>query len=154
MNEYKFMGGSPRKVSAPLPEGDYDFSVLDCGEPYLTANGNWALKVALLVEGQRVLYTPWSRSETNNPDNRDGIGDFLLAINCAPVAGQKFDWQKVIGARGRLRLRLRQGTDWPEVHYFHVPHQLDQPQQPSAAASLPTKRPIDDLDQEPDDIPF
>jgi hypothetical protein len=174
---YTFGGGSERGQVSPdiLPEGDYNFRVLECGEPYLNPNDNWVVKVKLsiLPSDQWVWDQPWS-GKTGMGEKRDGIGDFLLAIGRATTLGQEVDWDNIVGARGRCRLRQgeisqgsRKGQKRNEVHYYYRPKQVG----PSAAAprqsfteaevkesqakiakTIGAKDP--DLDVEPDDIPF
>jgi hypothetical protein len=111
-----------------LPEGDYNFIVTECDKPYLSQKDNWVLRVVISIpfEGEQIAITawPWSRSEQNNTDGRDDIGDFLLAVNRASKKNEAPDWPQVIGAKGKCRLRQREGTDSNEVHYFYKPKQV------------------------------
>ena len=174
---YTFGGGNERQQvsSEILPEGDYNFRVLECGEPYLNQNDKWVVKVKLsiLPSDQWVWDQPWS-GQTGAGEKRDGIGDFLLAIGRATALGKEIDWDNIVGARGKCRLRQgeislgsRKGQKRNEVHYYYRPKQVGPTSEPtkqsfteaeikaSQAAigkTLTGKDP--DLDVEPDDIPF
>jgi len=153
-DEYIFQGGDQRRAPRRLlPPGDYFFTVSECLAPYLNSNENWVLKISIVCEGVTILAAPWSRSDhSQTQDNRDGIGEFLLCVNRAPVhAGEVVDWKKVIGAKGKCKLRQREGTDFNEVQFFYRPKEIKQPEPVRAAPPRP-KDP--DLDVEPDDIPF
>jgi hypothetical protein len=131
---YTFGGGNERQQvsSEILPEGDYNFRVLECGEPYLSQKSNWVVKVTLSISpsDQWVWDQPWS-GRTEAGEERDGIGDFLLAIGRATVLGKEIDWDNIVGARGRCRLRQgeislgsRKGQKRNEVHYYYRPKQV------------------------------
>jgi hypothetical protein len=174
---YKFGGGSERDQAPSdiLPEGDYNFRVLECGEPYLNPNNNWVVivKLAIAPNDQWVWDQPWS-GQTGAGDKRDGIGDFLLAIGRPTAIGKEIDWDNIVGARGKCRLRQgeigagsRKGQKRNEVHYYYRPKQVgpgaeQRPQtyspQEVAKASADAERRSGgkdpDLDVAPDDIPF
>lgn len=128
---YRFMGGEKRRGAfGPLAAGDYDFEVLDCQEPYQKANGNWVLKVRLSIEGQTVFDQPWS-GETTQGEARDGIGQFLLAINRAPGVGEVCDWHRVQRAHGRCRLKVEvaqqgsmAGKEVNRVQFYYRPREV------------------------------
>jgi hypothetical protein len=131
-NSYKFGGGTQKPlgaaVSGVLPEGDYTFTVLECTEPYLNDNGRWVLKVKLSIppDDHWVWAAPWS-GETDAHEERDGIGDFLLAVNRATAVGKEPDYRRVIGAKGRCRLKLgkdNKDRERNEVAYFHTPKEV------------------------------
>src|SRR4029077_3808175 len=106
--------------------------------------------------------------------DRDGIAEFLLAINRAPKIGEEPDWKRLVSAKGKCRLKVEiaaqgslAGKEVNKVAFFHRPKQVgpatEQPRQSftqseikaSQAAigrTLTGKDP--DLDVEPDDIPF
>jgi hypothetical protein len=175
MNSYRFSGGEQRRpVSGPLPEGDYIFAVAEYQPPYQKANGNWVLKVRLTIEGQTIFDQAWSGTDKNGED-RDGIGEFLLAVNRAPKnKGDEPDWRKVEGARGRCRLKVEiaqmgalAGKEVNRVAYYYRPKQVGpsteaqkqsfteneiKKSQAAMGKTLAGKDP--DLDVEPDDIPF
>jgi len=170
---YTFGGGSERQQvpSEILPEGDYNFRVLECGEPYLNQNDNWVVKVKLsiLPSDQWVWDQPWS-GETGAGQKRDGIGDFLLAIGRAPAIGKEINWDNIVGARGRCRLRQgeigqgsRKGQKRNEVHYYYRPKQVgpgtEQPprsysQDEVSKSAKSAQAAASGGDIEPDDIPF
>ena len=169
---YNFAGGSqrPQASSELLAEGDYTFEVLECREPYRKDNGRWVMKVKLSIQpgDQWVWADPWS-GETEAGEKRDGIGDFLLCVNRAPVLGREPDWDKVVGAKGRCRLKVedaaagsRAGQQRNVVNFFHRPKQIgptaDRPsvsrnEFEKARAQSAKKAGITE-DQAPDDIPF
>src|SRR5215510_5204588 len=141
-NSYKFRGGSELKAFGPLPPGDYSFSVTECGEPYKKDTGNWVLQVRLSIQpgGETVFATPWSGVDCNN-EERNGIDDFLLAVNRASKVGDEPQWSKVVGAKGRVRLKIeiaKEGTlagkEVNKVAFFHKPKEI---KQPSAAGPRP-----------------
>src|SRR5215471_13586440 len=171
MDSYKFGGGEERKVFGPLPPGDYDFTVSECGEPYQKQNGNWVLQVRLAIQpgGETVFATPWSGRDRNGED-RDGIGDFLISVNRAPALGKEPDWRKLERTRGRCRLKIETaqmgalaGKEVNKVAFFHHPKEIVQPaadkqqsvSQEEYNQTLKARRKADpDLEVEPDDIPF
>jgi hypothetical protein len=171
---YTFSGGSERQqVSSDiLPEGDYNFRVLECGEPYLNQNDNWVVKVKLsiLPSDQWVWDQPWS-GQTGAGEKRDGIGDFLLAIGRAPALGKEIDWDNIAGARGKCRLRQgeislgsRKGQKRNEVHYYYRPKQVGPTAEPprqsysqeeyNQARRQQEAKSAGPDDLEPSDIPF
>ena len=133
MNEtYHFDGGSEAKAFGPLPAGDYNFIVIGCDEPYKKESGNWVCRLLLAIQpgGEKVFDQVWS-GQTRDGESRDGIGDFLLAVNRAPKKGSAVDWPKVVGARGKCRLKVelaQQGTlagkEVNKVHYYHKPKEV------------------------------
>jgi hypothetical protein len=170
-NNYTFGGGSKREISESfgdvLPVGDYAFTVLECGEPYQKDNGHWVLRVKLAISpgDQWVWAAPWS-GETEGGEERDGIGDFLLAVNRGTTVGKKPDFQRVAGAKGRCRLKIGknlQGQERNEVAFFHAPKQVGpvaeqppldySPQEVNKAAKAAVKV-AGGGDMAPDDIPF
>jgi len=154
---YKFQGGEQGKAFGPLPPGDYLFTVAECGEPYYK-NDKWILAVRLAIQpgGEAVFANPWS-GETKDGEARDGIGDFLLAVNRAPKLGAEPDWKKVVGARGKCRLKTEvaqagalEGKEVNKVAFFHQPKELE------VRADLPEKlqKMKQAAEEEPQDIPF
>jgi hypothetical protein len=162
---YKFGGGEERKAFGPLPAGDYAFRVMECGEPYQKTNGNWVLSVRLFIQpgGETVFASPWSGTDKNG-EQRDGIGDFLLAVNRAPARGSEPNWKRVVDARGKCRLKVEvaqqgalAGKEVNKVAFFHRPHKLEEPQSVSQEEFNKQRQRAQkdpDLDVEPDDIPF
>ena len=160
---YTFSGGSQkaRSGSGLLPAGDYAFSVLECQEPYQKDNGNWVLKVRLAIEPseQWVWDQPWS-GVTSAGDARDGIGDFLVAVNRAPAQGAQPDWRKVVGAKGRCKLKIElaqigalAGKEVNRVHFYYRPKELSPPRLEEHLPE-PIKKIAQQADSEPQDIPF
>jgi hypothetical protein len=152
-NVYRFGGGSsPQKAWGPLPPGDYEFSVVECSEPYQKDNGNWVLRVKLSIQpDSRTVYDQVWSGTTRDGERRDGIGDFLTACARAPGPGDEPDWAKVVGARGKCRLKIETasvgtlaGKEVNRVHYYYRPKEIAQPK------AGPT--PPDDT--EPDNIPW
>jgi len=121
---YKFGGGSDRIApSDVLDPGDYSFVVTSCNEPYQKENGNWVCSVGLsiLPSGLKLLDWPWS-GKTSDGKKRDGIGDFLLSCNRAPGKGDDPNWSKVIGAKGKCRLKIE--GDFNKISFYHKPKQV------------------------------
>jgi len=157
---YRFMGGDQRRIlSGPLPEGDYQFEVADYQEPYQKANGNWVLKMRLTIQGQVIFDQPWS-GETSQGEPRDGIGEFLICVNRSPRnKGDGPDWRKVLGARGKCRLKVEvaqmgslAGKEVNRVAYYYRPKELEVP----LSEHLPSKlqQAKEQAAEEPDDLPF
>lgn len=159
---YKYHGEPESKAFGPLPTGDYSFVVSGSDEPY-QKNGHWILPVKLTIQPSdlTVFANPWSGMTTSG-EARDGIAEFLLAINRAPEVGEEPNWTKLAGARGKCRLKVEvaakgalAGQEVNKVAYFYRPKEL----KPSSAAApkqeqqrQKTNDPV--LDHEPDDIPF
>ena len=159
MNTYKFGGGEQRQAFGPLPPGDYLFTVAECGEPYFK-NDKWILAVRLAIQpgGEPVFANPWSGTDKNG-DDRDGIGDFLLAVNRAPKLGAEPDWKKVVGARGKCKLKVEiaqqgalAGKEVNKIDRFYRPKEV------GSAANEPLPPKLQKMkqaaDEEPQDIPF
>ena len=162
---YKFGGGEERKMFGPLPQGDYNFVVAECPEPYQKESGNWVVNVRLniLPNGETVFAPVWSGVDKNG-DVRDGISEFLIAVNRAPAVGAEPNWAKVTGARGKCRLKIEiaqqgalAGQEVNRVAFFHKPKQVE----PSSGASQQMEQTQAKVKQaagvneiEPDDIPY
>jgi hypothetical protein len=175
MSIYKYKGAPEARVFGALPEGDYQFVVSECGEPYEKDSGNIVLgvKLTILPQGVPVFANPWCGTDKNGED-RDGIAEFLLAINRTPKVGDEPDWNRIVGAKGKCRIKVEiakmgtlAGKEVNKVAWFMRPKQVgpaaEAPRQSfteseikaSQAAigkTLTGKDP--DLDVEPDDIPF
>ena len=160
MSTYRFKAPSARPLFVPKPEGDYDFTVIDCSPPYASAAGNLVLPVKLAIQpdGMPVFANPWTGTDRNN-EERDGIAEFLLAVNRAPKEGQEPAWGAIVGARGRCRLKLERaskgalaGQEVNKVAFFHVPKQVG-PSVVPAPAAAPEPQPKE-IANDPDDIPF
>jgi hypothetical protein len=176
LSTYLYKGEPKRQVFGPLPAGDYQFVVAEVDEPYEAASGNLVLpvKLTILPDGIPVFCNPWVGTDKND-EERDGIAEFLLAINRVPKIGQEPDWKRVVGARGRCRLKVKiaekgnlAGKEVNELHYFHRPKEagagtgseqpgavqdysksdLERARKEAAAASNRS------LEPEPDDIPY
>lgn len=160
---YKYNEPSPAPTFGPLPEGEYAFTVLQCGELYTSSAGNTVLPVKLAVgkENAHVFDRPWSGP------NGDRIAGFLKSCNCAPAAGQEPDWRKIEGANGRVRLKIEvatagsmAGKQVNRVNYYIYADSVTQPQTFTTAQvkqrEMQSRKAVHDpdLDVEPDDIPF
>ena len=106
-----------------------------------------------------VFANPWT-GETAQGEHRDGIAEFILAINRAPSIGEEPDWSRMMGAHGRVRLKVEvatqgvlAGKEINNVAFFHRPKQLYSPTQ-SSRIELPKVGPTPPPENEPDDIPF
>jgi hypothetical protein len=172
---YIYKGEPEQRVFSALPPGDYNYTVAECGQPYEKDNGNWVLAVKLAIQpsGVPVFSNPWTGTDKNG-EERDGIGEFLLSCARAPKPGTEPDWKRVVGARGRCRLKNEiaqmgalAGKEVSKVAFFHRPKEVgpsaEQPPRQSfteseikesQAAIAKTLAKDPDLDVEPDDIPF
>jgi hypothetical protein len=173
-SSYKYRGAPEARAFGPLPKGDYSFVVTGADAPYFK-NDKWILAVKLTIQpqGVPVFANPWSGIDKNGED-RDGIAEFLLAINRTPAVGEEPDWGKLIGAKGKCRLKIEiaqagalEGKEVNKVAFFHRPKQVGplaqgprqnfteqeiKKSQAAIAKTLGVKDP--DLEPEPDDIPF
>jgi len=141
MSTYKYGGEPPTRTFGALPEGDYSFVVATADEPYTNPkSGNLVLPVRLniLPEMVPVFANPWC-GETSNGEHRDGIAEFLLAVNRAPKVGEEPDWAKLVGARGKCHIKVEiaqagtlAGKEVNKVGWFIRPKQVgpttEQPQ--------------------------
>jgi len=137
--------------------------VASCDRPYFKSD-KWILAIKLIIEpsGLWVFANPWSGTDKNG-ENRDGIAEFLLAINRVPEIGSEPDWKRVISARGKCRLKIEiagagalEGKEVNKVAFFHRPKEIKSP-------SVSTKeyeqlaeeqKQRADLNSDLDDIPF
>jgi hypothetical protein len=163
MSAYRYKEPPPRGqiASGALPENDYDFVVVSCGEPYESKAGNLVLPVELTIQphGVRVFANPWT-GVTKDREERDGIAEFLLCINRAPKVGEEPNWAALVGAKGRCRLRVEiaqmgamAGSPVNKVAYFHAPKQIDtelEKIQRKVSNKINPKASSED----PDEIPF
>jgi hypothetical protein len=167
---YKFNEPPARPVFGALPEGNYGFTVTSCDEPY-EKNEHWILpvKLAIIPDGTPVFANPWS-GLTKDGEERDGIAEFLVCVNRAPKVGTEPDWKKVVGARGRCRLKVEiaqmgalAGKEVNKVAFFHAPKQVgptaeqrpkSHSQEELNQARRETEKNAGGLAAEPDDIPF
>jgi hypothetical protein len=171
---YIYRGEPESRVFRPLPQGDYSFVVSIADAPYFK-NDKWILAVKLTIQPQGIpiFANAWSGVDRNGED-RDGIAEFLLAVNRAPAPGDEPEWGRLIGAKGKCRLKVEiagqgalAGQEVNRVVFFHRPKQVGPTSDPlkqsfteaelkqSQAAigkTLAGKDP--DLDVAPDDIPF
>ena|SRR5215475_335521 len=169
MDTYKFGGGEERKAFGPLAPGDYSFVVTECAEPYQKQTGNWVIAAKLSIQpgGEVVFATPWSGTDKNG-EERDGIGEFLIAVNRAPKVGDEPEWRKVVGAKGKCRLKVEiaqqgglAGKEVNKVHYFYKPKQVgpvaEQKYSEEEFAKARKEAAVKaggETELEPDDIPF
>ena len=133
MNDRYIYRGEPegQKVFGALPEGDYAFTVSSADAPYYK-NQHWILAVKLSIQPQGipVFANPWTGTTTAG-EERDGIAEFLLAVNRAPAPGEEPRWDRLVGARGKCRLKVEiaqmgalAGKEVNKVHSFHRPKQV------------------------------
>jgi len=172
MSNYRYRGEPEQRVFGALPEGDYQFVVAEIDEPYTNPkSGNDVLPVKLSIQpqGVPVFANPWAGTDKNGED-RDGIAEFLLAINRAPKIGEEPDWQRLVGAKGKCRLKVEiaaqgslAGKEVNKVAWFHRPKQVGpSTEQPPTSYSKPevekaakaAQAAAGGDDMEPDDIPF
>jgi hypothetical protein len=172
MNDrYIYRGEPEQRVFGALPPGDYNYVITEAGEPYQKDNGNWVLAVKLAIQpsGQTVFANPWS-GKTSSGEERDGIGELLISCARAPKPGTEPLWSKLIGARGRVRLKVEiaqmgqlAGKEVSKVAFFMVPKQVGPTTEPTrqsyspqevAQASKTAQAAAGGGDIEPDDIPF
>ena len=129
---YRFHKPPERQAAfGPLEEGDYNFIVSECGEPY-EKNDKFILpvKIAIQPDGVPVFANPWAGTDKNGND-RDGIAEFLISCNRAPKVGEEPDWDEVAGARGRCHLKQEEaqmgalkGKMVNKVGWFIAPKQV------------------------------
>jgi len=171
MSIYKYKGAPEARVFGALPEGDYQFVVSECGEPYEKDSGNIVLgvKLTILPQGIPVFANPWCGTDKNGED-RDGIAEFLLAINRAPKVGDEPDWNRIVGAKGKCRIKVEiakigtlAGKEVNKVAWFMRPKQVgptaEQPPSSYSPAEVnqaakAAQAAAGGDDVEPDDIPF
>lgn len=169
MSTYRFQKPPPRPAFGPLAEGDYQFVVAECDEPYESKAGNQVLPVKLTIQpdGTPVFDNPWAGTDKNGAE-RDGIAEFLLAVNRAPKPGQEPNWRSVVGAKGKCHLKVviaeqgnLAGKEVNKVAWYFVPKQVGptteqqtytEPEAKKAAQAVQTAAGGDEM--EPDDIPF
>jgi hypothetical protein len=99
-------------------------TVIECGTPYVTNSGKDCVVVKLAVQpsGKHVYYRPWT-GKTKDGDFRDNIAEFLKAVNRAPKVGDEPNWNAVLGAKGKCKIRQGEwnGDVTNEVSFFYVP---------------------------------
>jgi hypothetical protein len=153
----------------PLPDGDYQFIVSVCGGSPYEKNDKLilALKLSIQPDGVPVFANPWTGT-TKDGEERDGIGEFLLAVNRAPKEGEEPDWSSIEGARGKCRLKQEEaqmgalaGKMVNKIAWFHTPKQIgpqnQAPQNVSKSQFDQARRQAAQnagLEHEPQDIPF
>jgi len=173
MSNYRYRGEPEERVFGALPEGDYQFVVTEIDEPYTNPkSGNDVLpvKLSILPQGVPVFANPWCGTDKNG-DDRDGIAEFLLAINRVPKIGEEPDWKRCTGAKGKCRLKVEiaqqgslAGKEINKVAWFHRPKQIGPsatPEQPptyskaqAEQTAKQTQAAAAPSNVEPDDIPF
>jgi hypothetical protein len=172
MSNYRYRGEPEQRVFGPLPEGDYIFVVTEIDEPYTNPkSGNDVLPVKLSIQpqGVPVFANPWAGTDKNGED-RDGIAEFLLAVNRVPKIGEEPDWKRCVGAKGKCRLKVEianqgslAGKEVNKVAWFMRPKQVgpsaestkqsySQAEVNKVAKAAQAAAGGDDM--EPDDIPF
>jgi hypothetical protein len=128
--QYKFNREATQQTFGPKPPGDYAFVVTECSDgPTLSPNNNWVLNVRLAIGEDRstVFDNPWSRSEqSETQDGRDGIGQFLIAINMAPTGDKQPNWKGCVGKKGRCKIKIEKdqnGVERNKVASYYAPKQ-------------------------------
>lgn len=150
-----------KPVFEPLPEADYDYTVLESEPPKLKeSTGNFVMAVKLSVgpQNRHVYDHPWSGQ------SGDKIAGFLKSCNRAPEIGKEPNWTRIVGAKGKCHLKVQpaQGQfDAKNVvsYYLYAKDIKDgsfTPSQVSQGETEARKNAGDpDLDPtEPDQIPF
>lgn len=128
--KYRFNAEPAQPTFSLLPAGDYSFVVTECGDPVFKEDTkNWVLAVRLAVGPEKVpvFDNPWARSEqSEKQDGRDGIAQFLMAINMAPAAGKDPDWKGCIGKKGTCKIKIendQNGTPRNKIAFYFAPKQ-------------------------------
>ena len=170
MSTYKFKQPTARPAFGALPEGDYNYTVSECGEPHVSTKSGLmvlAVKLSIQPEGIPVFANPWSGTDKNGT-YRDGIAEFLISCDRAPRENEEPEWSEVIGARGKCRLKIEiaqmgalAGKEVNKVAWFIAPKQLGpQANQQRTSKSEFEKARVQQVKAsggatpDPDDIPF
>jgi hypothetical protein len=173
MSSYIYKGEPESRVFGAIPAGDYNFIVASAAEPYTSKSGNLVLPLRLTILPQDipVFANPWC-GEDSSGNQRDGIAEFLLCVNRAPKVGEEPDWDKLVGARGKCRIKVEiaqagalAGKEVNKVAFFHRPKQVGPtPTDPQKQSYSPdefaktrkeaAQRAGAPSDLEPEDIPF
>jgi hypothetical protein len=158
---YKYKTPSTSQTFGPLAPGDYTFEVTRCDEPRQNDRGNLvlSLRLAILPNRVTVFAHPWAGTDKRG-EYRDSIAEFLLCVGRAPQEGEEPDWDSIVGARGRCRIKTEvaergklAGQLVNVVAWFHRPsenvrfqNEVSNPQVLEDAQG--------DGESEPDSIPF
>ena len=168
--QYDPTASAERPVFEPLPEGDYNFVVIQnpfaaSNAPIKKENGRFVLNLKLAVgpEHVHVFANPWTGKDKNGK-NHDNIGEFLRAVGRVPAPGTEVNWDKLIGAKGKAHIKTEistvgklAGKPVNVVAYFIAPKDVKAGVSvPAPAVKRGPQPPTepDDLDMEPSDIPF
>lgn len=146
-NRYKYSEPEAASTFSVLPPGEYNFQILNVESPYTKDNGNIVLTVKLNVDKNTHVYDrPWCGKDKNDKFT-DKIAQLLKAVNRAPAVGQEPDWRKLVGAKGRVVVKVGswEGRERNEVDHYVFALDIKQSTQPSGPV---------DTDNAPDDIPF
>jgi hypothetical protein len=156
-------------IFEPLPPGDYDFTVLELTAPYTKPNGNNVLAVKLQVGKENAhIYDNPSQGIDKNGEPFDKIAGFLKSCNRAPAPGQEPNWDRIIGAKGRVHTKLEvaaqgklAGQQVAKVAWYIFNKDIKQspqsftPSQVKQSADEVRRNAGDpDWDAEPSDLPF
>lgn len=90
-----------------LPPGEYVFVVLYAEEPHIhPTSGNHVMNVKLGVgpDQKHVFDSPWAGP------NGDKIASFLASCGKAPAVGKEPQWNRLEGAKGRCKIKVRPAT--------------------------------------------
>jgi len=132
MSTYRFNTPPLRNGSGDLlPAGDYLYVVTDCDpegpNPSKSGRGfTLSIKIAIQPAHQIIFAWPWAGVDASGV-HRDGIAEFLLSCNRASKVGEEPVWSKVIGAKGKCRLKVDKdlnGIDRNYVHYWYTPKRV------------------------------
>jgi hypothetical protein len=166
---YKYNEPPPAPVFGPIPEGTYDFTVLDVGELYISPKGNDTLPLKLQVgpEKAHIFDNPAAGTDKNG-EPFDKIAQFLKACGRAPAIGQEPAWNKLVGAKGRAHIKIEiaqqgklTGKEVNKVAYYvfatdiRATKEVTRRPNPMSTSALPQSNVATNVgDVDPDDIPF
>lgn len=108
-----------KPIFALLPPGEYSYVVLEAEPPHIKPeSGNHVMNLKLGVgpEQKHVTDSPWAGA------TGDKIASFLASCNRAPAVGQEPEWHRLVGAKGRVKIKIRpascQYDEKNEVSYY------------------------------------
>jgi hypothetical protein len=164
--QYKFNREATQQTFGPKPPGDYAFVVTECSDgPTLSSAKNWVLAVRLAIgdDRARVFDNPWARSEqSETQDGRDGIAQFLIAINMAPTGDKQPNWKGCVGKKGKCKIKIEKDqndVDRNKVAFYYAPTQAGMQGQSMPTSEFEKARKqqsakTQDAEPEPDQIPY
>jgi hypothetical protein len=165
-DSYIYEGDEAPRVFGARPAGIYQFLVDDFELPHKSEKGNWVLPVKLILmpDGNIIFDNPWTGVDKNG-NKKDGIAEFLTAIDRLPEKGKAPDWGRVRNARGTCKLKVviaeqgnLAGQEVNKVAWYILPKPGDlQPenrQQFPRSEVYPSGAKPTTTDDDPDDIPL